>query len=102
MKAMADLIKNLRLKRRKLRFTQLVRLCESYFGPPRIKGSHYILKTPWKGDPRINLQKVKGKAKPYQVDQVIDALERLQESESDGSRGDQEEKDPEDCRDRKN
>jgi len=41
-----------------------------------MKGSHHIWKTPWKGDPRINLQEVKGRAKPYQVEQVIDALQK--------------------------
>jgi hypothetical protein len=33
------------------------------------------IKTPWPGDPRINLQEGGGgKAKPYQVQQVIQAL----------------------------
>lgn len=31
------------------------------------------------GDPRVNLQQVKGYAKPYQVDQVVEALRRLYE-----------------------
>lgn len=78
--AMTDQIETLRLRRHNLRFGRLVRLCKKYFGTPRIKGSHYIFRTPWKGNPRINLQKVKGNAKPYQVDQVIDALEKLLES----------------------
>lgn len=59
------------------RFARLVTICTAFFGSPRISGSHYIFKTPWKGDPRINLQKVKGMAKPYQVRQVISALEKL-------------------------
>ncbi len=63
------------------RFDYLVRVCQEYFGNPRFKGSHQIFKTPWPGDPRINLQKVKGKAKPYQVKQVIAALRKLQEAE---------------------
>jgi len=33
---------------------------------------------PWPGDPRINLQKDKSKAKPYQIDQVVAALRRLE------------------------
>ena len=45
----------------------------------RIKGSHHMFKTPRSGDPRINLQEVRGNAKPYQVEQVIAALERLKE-----------------------
>ncbi|HKZ02176.1 MAG TPA: hypothetical protein VJ180_08050 [Pyrinomonadaceae bacterium] len=61
-------------------FGERVRLCREYFGRERIKGSHHIFKTPWPGDPRINLQEVRGKAKSYQVDQVIAALERLKET----------------------
>lgn len=59
-------------------FRELVSLCEEYFGEYRIKGSHYIFKTPWPGDPRINLQEDGGKAKPYQVNQVRKALEKLE------------------------
>jgi hypothetical protein len=44
----------------------------------RVNGSHHIFKTPWQGDPRINLQKLKGNmAKPYQVKQVLNALRKL-------------------------
>jgi hypothetical protein len=32
---------------------------------------------PWQGDPRINIQNRKGKAKAYQVKQVLLAIERL-------------------------
>jgi hypothetical protein len=31
----------------------------------------------WKGDPRVNIQNDKGMAKPYQVRQVLRAIERL-------------------------
>jgi len=56
-----------------------VRVCQKYFAGERIKCSHHMFKTPWPGDPRINLQEVRGNAKPYQVEQVIAALERLKE-----------------------
>jgi hypothetical protein len=36
-----------------------------------------IFKTPWIGDPRINIQNDGGKAKAYQVDQVLLALDKL-------------------------
>ena len=68
------------------RFSRLLAICTEYFGQPRLKGSHHIFKMPWQGDPRLNLQTDKGKAKPYQVDQVIIALKRLvadQTSEAD-------------------
>jgi hypothetical protein len=45
-----------------VRFGDLKKLCEAYFGPPRQMGtSHAIFKTPWAGDPRINIQDEKGK-----------------------------------------
>ena len=58
-------------------FSDLARLCEHYFGKPRQSGSHLIFKTPWPGDPRVNIQDKKGKAKPYQVKQVLAAIEKL-------------------------
>ena len=39
--------------------------------------SHRIYKTPWEGDPRVNIQNAKGMAKAYQVRQVLKAIERL-------------------------
>ena len=51
-----------------VRFGDLQKVCEAYFGKPRQHGgSHVIYKTPWQGDPRINIQNAKGKAKAYQV-----------------------------------
>lgn len=32
-----------------VKFDDLINLCSTYFGSPRIKGSHHIFKTPWKG-----------------------------------------------------
>ncbi|MDX9789164.1 MAG: type II toxin-antitoxin system HicA family toxin [Desulfobacterales bacterium] len=58
-------------------FVDLLNLCRRHFGEPRIEGSHHIFKTPWKGDPRINLQKDGKDAKPYQVRDVIRALEKI-------------------------
>lgn len=54
------------------------KVCESFFGEPRQNGtSHLIFKTPWQGDPRINIQVAGGKAKPYQVRQVLQAIDKL-------------------------
>ena len=67
-----------------VRFTELLSLTEQFFGNYRVSGSHHIFKTPWQGDPRINLQKGKDKnAKPYQVRQVLNALRKLKELEED-------------------
>ena len=65
-----------------IRFARLLTICGTFFGEPRINGSHHIFRTPWQGDPRINLQEDKGgKAKRYQVRQVIRALRKLKETE---------------------
>ena len=74
----AETIGKLEKERASTRFTVLVQICTAYFGRPRVKGSHHIFKMPWLGDPRLNLQKDKSKAKPYQVEQVINALKKLQ------------------------
>lgn len=60
-----------------VRFADLRRLCEHHFGAPRQSGSHLVFKTPWPGDPRVNIQERHGKAKPYQVKQVLAAIDRL-------------------------
>ena len=60
-----------------VRFESILNICKSFFGEPRIRGSHHIFKMPWPGDPRINIQKDGSKAKVYQVKQVKRALEKL-------------------------
>ena len=82
-----DEIEKLEKEKNNLRFAYLARVCQEYFGNPRYRGSHQIYKTPWPGDPRINLQenkKDKGKALPYQVKQVIAALRKLAEMREEG------------------
>ena len=60
-----------------VRFAELYKVCEHHFGKPRHQGtSHAVFKTPWAGDPRVNIQDDKGKAKPYQVRQVLAAIEK--------------------------
>jgi len=60
-------------------FNDLCKVCDHFFGEPRQSGSsHRVYKTPWQGDPRINIQNHKGKAKTYQVKQVLLAIERLE------------------------
>lgn len=62
-----------------VRFRDLCQVCDFYFGAPRqASGSHRIYKTPWPGDPRVNIQDHHGMAKPYQVRQVLQAIERLE------------------------
>jgi hypothetical protein len=65
-----------------VRFGDLIKVCKQFFGEPRQSGSsHVIFKTPWQGDPRINIQNDKGKAKAYQVKQVLLAIDKLKEEE---------------------
>jgi len=63
-----------------VRFNELEKLCTAYFGDPRSNGgSHMIFATPWPGDPRVNIQNKKGMAKPYQVKQVLAAIDKMKE-----------------------
>lgn len=68
-----------------VRFTDLLRICIQYFGEPRIKESHHIFKMPWAGNPRVNLQKDGKMAKPYQVRQVLEALQKFKEIKNEKS-----------------
>ena len=78
---MSDISKTLEQMRREpagVRFADLMRVCEHHFGPARQSGSsHAVFKTPWAGDPRVNIQAAKGKPNPYQVRQVLKAIEKL-------------------------
>ncbi len=62
---------------RNVRYDNLFKVCEHYFGPPRrTGGSHAVFKTPWPGDPRVNIQNGNGQAKAYQVRQVLAAIDK--------------------------
>lgn len=62
-----------------VRFDDMCKVCDHYFGEPRQKASsHRIYKTQFKDDPRLNIQDDKGMAKAYQVKQVLKAIERLE------------------------
>ena len=68
-----------------VRFTELRKVCEYYFGKSRQSGSsHCVFKTAWSGDPRVNIQNDKGKAKTYQVRPVLKAIERLEVNDDSG------------------
>ena len=66
-----------------VKFSDLLKVCKEYIGKPRQSGSsHVIFKTPWPGDPRVNIQNDKGNAKAYQVRQVLLAINKLTEEKS--------------------
>jgi hypothetical protein len=74
-----DILKQMRRSLKGIRFNDLSKVCQNFFGEPRQSGSsHKVFKTPWQGDPRVNIQNAKGKAKPYQVRQVLQAIDRLE------------------------
>ncbi|MCP3895067.1 MAG: toxin HicA [Bacteroides sp.] len=76
-----DILKQMKQNPKNVRFSDLCKVCDQHFGEPRHKGSsHRVYKTPWIGDPRINIQNDKGKAKAYQVGQVLKAINKLEES----------------------
>ena len=71
-------IETLRNNPKGVRYSDLVAICDRFFGTPRQSGtSHRVYRTPWPGEPRVNIQNDRGMAKAYQVRQVIRALERL-------------------------
>jgi len=75
--AVAKLVTAMRKNPRNVRYDDLHRVCEYYFGAPRrTSGSHAVFKTPWPGDPRVNIQNSNGQAKPYQVRQVLAAIDK--------------------------
>ena len=49
------------------------------WGASSAGSSHRVYRTPWHGDPRVNIQSDRGMAKAYQVRQVIRALEKLRD-----------------------
>jgi hypothetical protein len=79
---MAELLKLVEQMRRApagVRYADLKKVCAHYFGSARQSGSsHAVFKTPWAGDPRVNIQDDKGKAKAYQVRQVLQAIDKLE------------------------
>ena len=73
-----DILATMRRNPKSVSFSDLCKICDHYFGEARqTGGSHRIYKTPWQGDPRVNIQNDKGMAKVYQVKQVLKAIERL-------------------------
>lgn len=64
-----------------VRFSDLKKVCDYYFGNCKVTGSHYVYKKPWEGDPRVNIQKANDRAKKYQVKQVLVAIEKLKDDD---------------------
>ncbi len=79
MSSIEDILAQMLRNPQDVRFSDLSKVCDHYFGPPRQGGtSHRVYRTPWPGDPRVNIQNKKGKARAYQVRQVLKAIARLE------------------------
>jgi hypothetical protein len=74
----SDLLKKMNENSKGIKYNDLCKVCDHYFGEARQQStSHRIYKTPWQGDPRVNIQNKNGKAKAYQVKQVLSAISKL-------------------------
>jgi len=83
MGALDDILERMRRSPKGVRFRDLCKVCDRYFGEPRQKGtSHRVYKTPWPGDPRVNIQNDRGRAKAYQVRQVLKAIDKLESDDA--------------------
>ncbi|MFA5685673.1 MAG: hypothetical protein WCY72_10335 [Lysobacteraceae bacterium] len=80
MAKIAVLLADMRRTPQSVRFADLAKVCDHHFGQPRQQGtSHRVYRTPWPGDPRVNIQCGEGgKAKTYQVRQVLAAIAKLE------------------------
>jgi hypothetical protein len=79
MSRIKDILAQMKRNPNDVRFRDLCKVCDHYFGKARQGGSnHRVYKTPWQGDPRVNIQSKKGQARAYQVRQVLKAIERLE------------------------
>ena len=78
MASVEDLLQRMRNNPHGMRFSEVSRVCAHFFGQPTSTGtSHRVYRTPWRGDPRINIQDAGGRAKAYQVRQVVKAIDKL-------------------------
>ena len=78
MSTIDEFIQRMRAQPAGVRSAELKKVCEAHFGKPRQSGSSQVIyKTPWPGDSRVNILSAKGEAKPYQVRQVLLAIDQL-------------------------
>lgn len=78
MAKVGDILAEMRRNPKGIKYADLRKVCGHYFGDPRqSSGSHAVYRTPWPGDPRVNIQKDGNMAKAYQVKQVVKAIEKL-------------------------
>ena len=84
MPSIPKILAGMRNNPRNVRYGELLKVCEHYFGEPRSNAtSHAVFRTPWPGDPRVNIQNDHGKAKEYQVRQVLAAIAKKEAEDGD-------------------
>lgn len=83
MAKVGKILEQMRNAPQNVRYDDLAKVCDAHFGKARQEGtSHAVYKTPWAGDPRVNIQAGKnGLAKAYQVRQVLAAIDKLTEAD---------------------
>jgi hypothetical protein len=87
MNTLAGIVAQMRNNPGGIRFADLCKICDHYFGEARqTSGSHRVYKMPWSGDPRVNIQNNKGRAKTYQVRQILKAIERMELEHGEGEK----------------
>lgn len=74
-----ELVARMESNPRDVSFATALRVGTAYFGEPRIRGSHHVFATPWRGDPRVNIQNRRGRVAPCQVRQLLAAVRRMEE-----------------------
>jgi hypothetical protein len=83
MSKIEDTLTSMRNNPKGVRFHDVCKVCDHFFGLPRQSGSsHRIYKTPWPGDPRVNIQDERGMAKAYQIKQILKAIDKLVNNEN--------------------
>jgi hypothetical protein len=89
-KGIDSILTSMRENPENVRFAEACKVADHFFGKPRQSGSsHCVWRMPWPGDPRANMQNDHGKAKRYQVEQLLAAIDRLlaQREMAKGTRG---------------
>ncbi len=82
MASIENILRQMKQNPKGIRFSNLCKVCDAYFGEARkSSSSHRVYKMPWQGDPRVNIQNEKGKAKGYQVKQILVAIHKLEDSD---------------------
>jgi len=82
MSSVQKIVAALRNSQTYVRYADLFKVCTNYFGkPPQDRTAHAKFETPWGGEPYVNIQNKNGQAKPYQVKQVLAAIDKLEGKE---------------------